>query len=186
MHQIYLELAKLFSVLSLSAFGGGNVILPSIHMAAVRQYQWMTDQQFLDIFSISKAAPGPSTLIVELIGMKATGFPSGSHFLFLPAVIGAVISILAMFVPSSLLLLSVSHLWEKIQGMPWQITLQKALMPITAGLILASTWIVARTAIDGWVTGMMGMISLVIILRTKINPILIMVAAALVSWVLWG
>lgn len=185
MDKTYLTLAKLFSILSLSAFGGGNVVLRSLHMIAVGEYHWMTDQQFLDLFSISKIAPGPSTLIVELIGMKAVGFPAGSSFLFLPATIAALISILAMFVPSSLLLLSVSHFWEKIQGMPWQRTLQKALMPITTGLILASSWVVASTAITGWVTGIMGLVSLVLILRTKINPILIMGAAALVSWILW-
>jgi|LauGreStaDraftv2_3_1035109.scaffolds.fasta_scaffold167519_1 chromate transporter len=184
MDDTYLTIAKLFSALSLSAFGGGNTVLPSMHMAAVSQYHWMTNQQFLDLFSISKAAPGPSTLIVELIALKATGFPQGSHFLFLSAVIGAVISILAMFVPSSILLLIVSSFWEKILGSPWQRTIEKALMPMTTGLILASTWIVARTAISGWVTGIIGFISLVIILKTKINPILIMLVAALLSRIL--
>jgi chromate transporter len=186
MNQIYLELAKLFSFLSLSAFGGGKVILPSIHQAAVIQYHWMTNQQFLDLFSMSQAAPGPSTLIVELVGIKAAGFPAGSHFLFLSAVIGAIISILAIFVPSSLLLLFVSHFWEKIRGMPWQITLQKALMPIMAGLILEVTWIVGKTAISGWITGIIAIVSFILILRTKINPILIMAVAALLTWALEG
>jgi len=186
MSKLYLTLAKLFSSLSLSAFGGGNVVLPSMHQAAVKEYHWMTSQQFLDLFSLSEAAPGPSTLIVELIGIKAAGFSSGAHFLLMPAIIAAVISILAMFIPSSLLLLVVSHFWEKVQGHPWQIAIQKALLPVTSGLILASTVIVGKAAIDDWITGCMALLGLLIILYTKINPILIMGVAALMSWVIWS
>ena len=182
MNETYAALLKLFSVLSLSAFGGGNVVLPSMHQAAVGEYHWMTDRQFVDLFSLSKASPGPTTLIVELIGMKATGFPSGSHFLLGAAILGAVISILAMFIPSSLLLLLVSRYWEKIHGTPWQMALQKALMPVTSGLILASTWIVTKTAVTGWFTGVIALVALVMILSTKINPVLIMVGAGVLSW----
>jgi len=185
MDNTYLIIAKLFSLLSLSAFGGGNTVLPSMHMAAVSQHHWMSNQQFLDLFSISKAAPGPSTLIVELIAMKATGFPEASHFLFFSAVLGALLAILAMFLPSSLLLLVASRFWEIFQGLPWQYTLKKALLPITAGLILGSTWIVAKTAIHGWITAAIGLISLIMILRTKINPIIMMLVAALLGRILF-
>lgn len=183
---LYLTLATLFSSLSLSSFGGGNTTLPTMHQAAVRVYHWMTDQQFVDLFSISKAAPGPSTLIVELIGIKAAGFPAGSSFLFIPAIIAGLVSIVAMFVPSSLLFVAVAHFWERVQGNPWQVAVQKALLPITAGLILASTWVVGETAISDWLTGLMALVGLIIILRTKINPILIMAIAAVVSWIVWG
>ncbi|HLB34640.1 MAG: hypothetical protein A3F67_01915 [Verrucomicrobia bacterium RIFCSPHIGHO2_12_FULL_41_10] len=182
MDKIYWTLLELFSALSLSAFGGGNVVLPSMHQAAVGEYHWMTDRQFVDLFSLSKAAPGPTTLIVELVGMKAAGFPPGSHFLLIPAILGAVISILAMFIPSSLLLIFVSRYWEKIHGTPWQIALQKALMPVTSGLILASTWIITKTAVSGWITGCMALVALITILTTKINPVVIMTVAGLVSW----
>ena len=90
-----------------------------------------------------------------------------------------------MFLPSSLLLLVASRFWETFQGLPWQCTLKKALLPITAGLILGSTWIVAKTAIHGWMTGAIGLISLIMILRTKINPILMMLVAALLSRILF-
>lgn len=183
-YSTYLILAKLFSILSLVAFGGGNVIFPSIHQAAV-YYHWMTDRQFLDVFSISKAAPGPTTLLVELVGMKAVAFSPDGHFLLMPAIIAALISIVAIFVPSSLLLLCVVTIWKKIQGTPWQVAIQNALMPITSGLILASTWIVARPAITGWITGVMALSALFLILSTKINPVLIMMLAGLISWIIW-
>ncbi len=89
-----------------------------------------------------------------------------------------------MFVPSSLLLLFVAEYWEKIHGTPWQKALQKALMPMTSGLIMASTWIIVRTAVSGCITGILAILALVIILKTKINPVLIMLMAGAVSWLI--
>ena len=183
MNNIYLILAKLFSSLSLSAFGGGNTILPTMEQISVQKYHWLTSEQFVDFFSLSKAAPGPTTLLVELIGMKAAGFSMGNQFLWIPAITAAVVSLLAMFIPSSLLLIVVAHFWEKWRGTPWQLAVQKGLMPITCGLILASTWMVAETAITEWVTGIMAFIALFLILYTRINPVLIMAVAGFISWI---
>ena len=63
-----LSLLGLFGSLSLMSIGGGNTVLPEMHMRAVNGYHWLTDGQFADIFSISQAAPGPSILIVALVG----------------------------------------------------------------------------------------------------------------------
>ncbi len=182
MADLYLTLAELFSSLSLSAFGGGNTILPTMEQVAAGKYHWLTSEQFVDFFSLSKAAPGPTTLLVELIGMKAAGFSDGHHFLWMPAIVAALISVVAIFVPSSLLLIFVAHFWEKWRGAPWQIAAQKALMPITCGLVLASTWMVAETAINGWLTGVMAFIALLLILYTKFNPVAIMAVAGVISW----
>lgn len=181
---IYWILAKLFSTLSPSAFGGGNTILPTLETVVVNQYHWLTSEQFVDCFSLSKAGPGPTTLIVELIAIKATGFV-GHHFVVHAAFIGACISIITIFVPSSILLLIVAHFWEKWRGLPWQITIEKALMPITCGLVLAATETVAKTAISDWLTGVMGFFALLLLLYTKINPVLIMAVAGVASYLIF-
>lgn len=178
---IYLVLAKLLSELSLTAFGGGNTILPTLEQVAVEKYHWLTSDQFVDCFSLSKAGPGPTTLIVELIGIKATGF-LGNHFVFHTALIGAIVSIVAIFVPSSIVLLVTACFWEKLRGAPWQIAIEKGLMPITCGLILAATETVTRTAISDWVTGTMAFAALLLLLYTKLNPVLIMVIAGVLSY----
>ena len=58
-------------MLSLLSIGGGNVVLPEMHLRAVNGHHWLSDSQFADIFSISQAAPGPSILIVTLVGYAA-------------------------------------------------------------------------------------------------------------------
>ena len=77
----YLSLVSMFGVLSLLSIGGGNTVLPEMHLQAVGGHHWLTNGQFADIFSISQAAPGPSILIVSLVGyaagLKAAGVLGG-------------------------------------------------------------------------------------------------------------
>jgi chromate transporter len=90
----YLSLLGLFGGLSLMSIGGGNAVLPEMHLRAVGGYHWLTNSQFADIFSISQAAPGPSILIVALVGYAA-----GLHVAGVAGgVIGGVIATVAMIV----------------------------------------------------------------------------------------
>ena len=66
-----IRIILLFSSLSILSIGGGNTVLPEMHPKSVNDYHWLTDSQFADIFAISQAAPGPSILIVTLVGYKA-------------------------------------------------------------------------------------------------------------------
>ncbi len=54
-----LQVAGLFGILSLLAVGGGNGIIPAMQHEAVDVHHWMTSREFLDLFAISRAAPGP-------------------------------------------------------------------------------------------------------------------------------
>jgi len=53
----YLALMGMFGSLSLLSIGGGNTVLPEMHLRAVSGHHWMTNSEFADIFSISQAAP---------------------------------------------------------------------------------------------------------------------------------
>ena len=45
-----------FGMLSLLFIGGGNMVLPEMHLQAVSGHHWLTNGEFADIFSISQAA----------------------------------------------------------------------------------------------------------------------------------
>ena len=177
MIRTFLQLAGLFSALSLSAFGGGKVVLPSMHQAAVSEYAWMTDQQFVDLFSISMAAPGPSMMVVSLVGLKAC-----LSYGFWLAILGAFIATVAMFVPSSILVFIAGKWWDSWEESPWRRSIQQAIMPISTGLILAATWIIAKTSIHSIPTAIMAAVALALMLFTKINPVLMMGVAGAISW----
>ena len=178
MNKTLLQLAGLFSSLSLSAFGGGKVVLPTMHQDAVSHYHWMTNQEFVDLFSISMAAPGPSMMVVTLVGLKAC-LPYGTAI----AILGALVATLAMFVPSSILVYFAGNWWDHWKESPWRHSVMNAILPISTGLILAATWIIAKTSIHSLPTAIMGVVALTLMLFTKINPVLMMGVAGLISWV---
>ena len=46
--------------MSLFAIGGANAAIPEMYRVAVEIENWMTDQQFADMFAISQISPGPN------------------------------------------------------------------------------------------------------------------------------
>lgn len=164
-----LAIAGVFASLSLVSIGGGNTVLPEIHRAAVRQEGWMTDQQFADIYAISEAAPGPSSMISSLVGYKAAGLP------------GALMAIGAILGPSSLLMYVACLTWERFREAKWRIAFERGLAPVSLGLLFSSGVTVVRSSNHTLAAYVITAIALVLLVRTKISPLLIMAAAAVVG-----
>jgi chromate transporter len=160
------ELAAQFFVLSLLSIGGANAVIPEIQLRVVETEHWMTDADFAQLFALSQAAPGPNVLIVSLIGWKVAG------------VAGGVVAMLAMSGPSSLLTYAVAHAWERFRDAPWRIAIQRGLAPVTVGLILASGYILTRTADHSWSAYAITGATLVVALSTRLHPLWMLGAAA--------
>ena len=163
---VLFELARQFLTLSLLSIGGANAIIPEIHLRAVELEHWLTDTDFSEMFALSQAAPGPNVLIVSLIGWKAAG------------IAGALVAMLAMCGPSSLLTYHFARVWERFREAPLRFAIQTALAPVTVGLIVASGYVLTRTIDHEWrdfaVTGA----TLLLALGTRIHPLWMLAAAA--------
>jgi chromate transporter len=157
-----LQLASLFAVLSMLAFGGGAGVIPDIQRAAVDNHHWLTAREFLDSFAISRAAPGPGSLIVVLIGLKAAGLA------------GAVVAFVAMFAPSCLAVHVVARFWHKAARSAWRAMVERALAPVAVGLTFATGLSLMRGTEHGWLPWGITLISAVLFSLTEINPILLL------------
>jgi chromate transporter len=165
-----LHIIVMFGSLSLLSFGGTNTVLPEMHRQAVTGYHWLTDQQFASIFAISQASPGPSSLIVSLVGLKAAGW------------VGALVATLAMFTPAAMVTFAASRAWERFRDAKWRIAAEKGLAPITVGLLLASGLVITRAADHGWSAIMLTAATMTLRVTTRVNPLFIMAGA----WLLGG
>jgi chromate transporter len=178
MMHTYLQLAVLFASLSLLSIGGGNAVLPEMHLQAVRGHHWMTDSQFADIFSISQTAPGPSILIVTLVGYGA-GLTVGG----VPgAIIGGVIATIAMIVPAASLMYVVTLFWQKAQKAKWRVAVEKGFAPLTVGLIMATSLVMSRAADHDWRAYLLTAICTAIFVFTKTNPLIVVGAAGVIGY----
>ena len=164
-----LDLALQFLVLSLLSIGGANAVIPEMHLRAVGIEHWMTDAEFSQMFALSQAAPGPNVLIVSLIGWKVAG------------IAGALVAMGAMCGPSSLLAYWVAHAWDRFRDAPLRIAIQRALVPVTVGLILASGYVLTRTNDHTWPAYAITGATLVAVLTTRLHPLWLLAAGAVLG-----
>ena len=164
-----LQLIVVFGSLSLLSFGGTSTVLPEMHRQAVTVHHWLTDLQFASVFAISQASPGPSSLIVSLIGLKAAGWG------------GVLVATVAMFLPSAVLTFAASLAWERFRDAKWRVAAEKGLAPITVGLLLASGLVITRAADHGWSAFMLTGATTILLFTTRVNPLFVMVAAGILS-----
>lgn len=160
------ELAREFTLLSLLSIGGINALIPEIHRQIVELRGWMTDGQFSELFAISQAAPGPNFLIVTLIGFFVAGFP------------GAVVTTVAICGPSSALTYTVARLWDRFREARWRFLIQRALAPLTVGLMFGSGYVLTRASDHSALALAVTAISAALMLWTKLHPLVVLAAAA--------
>ena len=163
---VLLQLIGLFAGLSMLAFGGGAGVIPDMQRAAVDHYHWLTAQEFLDMFAISRAAPGPGSQIVVLVGLKAAG------------ITGAAVSFAAMFAPSCLVVHVVARYWQQAARSAWRAMVERALAPVAVGLTFASGLALMRGSEHGWLPWGVTLASTAMFSLTEINPILLLAVGA--------
>jgi chromate transporter len=161
-----LGLVLVFAPLSLFSFGGGQAIIADMQHQVVDVQHWMTDREFVDLFALSRAAPGPSTLIAALIGWHLAGF------------VGAFIGTLAMYVPSSFVMYGVVRWWHARADSPWRSALQRGLAPIAMGLVFAGAVTVMSAAHVTSLHLVTAVLVAGLLLYTKIGPYPLMGLAA--------
>src|SRR5258707_12184373 len=66
--------------------------------------------------------------------------------------LGAALAGLAMFVPTSVLAIVISHHWQQWRDRPWAAAAERALLPVGVGLMAGGVYTLARTAIHDGVT----------------------------------
>ena len=174
----YLQLMGLFGMLSLLSIGGGNVVLPEMHMRAVNTHHWVSNGQFADLFSISQSAPGPSILIVTLVGYGAGLHLGGVQW----AILGGLVATLSMILPAMSLTYLITLFWQKAEESRWRIAVEKGLPPLTVGLIMATALVMSRAADHDWRDYLMTAACTVIFVRTSLNPLYLVAAAGLLGY----
>lgn len=169
MNATLVALAAIFGQLSLLAFGGGNTILPEMQRQVVDVHHWMSAPAFSALFALAQAAPGPNMMIVSLVGWHVAGWP------------GLLVASVAKFGPSSCVTMLALHAWERFRHRPWRRYVQQGMMPVTAGLVIASAVLIAqasnRSAVQWGITAACAVLAY----RTRIHPLWLLAAGAMIG-----
>jgi chromate transporter len=146
-------LGVVFAPLSLLSFGGGNAVIADIAHQAIAVQGWTSEREFADLFALSRAAPGPGSMLAALIGWKAAGIP------------GALVATLAFYVPSAALVLVAVRLWGRWRGSRWHTAIERGMAPIAAGLFLAAGLVVLQASPGGPAVWVAAIVTTVPLLR---------------------
>lgn len=153
------QLAADFAVISLLSVGGASSVLPEMHRSLVEVHGWMTSREFAELFALAQAAPGPNALVVSLFGWKAAG------------IAGALVTTIAMILPSSLLTFYLDRLWHGEAAAKWREVIDNGLAPITVGLIAAGGALLATASDNNVMAIVFTAASALIAWRTKLHPL---------------
>lgn len=104
-------------------FGGGHVVLPFLQAETV-QTGLVEPGAFLAGYGAAQAVPGPLFTFAAFLGAVTTGGPSG--------LLGASIALLAIFLPSALLVMGVLPFWERLRRAP---RVQRVLTGVNSGVV---------------------------------------------------
>lgn len=93
-------------------FGGGHVALPLLQAELVPP-GWIDNSRFVAGYGVAQAVPGPMFTLTAYLGavIAPSGGPAGG-------LAGAAVALVAVFLPSVLILVAVLPFWATIQQMP--------------------------------------------------------------------
>ena len=166
------DLAGVFAYLSLLTVGGGMAAFPEMKTLTVDTYHWVTFPELLHFYSLGQLAPGPNMMMVASIGVTVAHLP------------GALVALVAFFLPTGLLTLFVGRLWTHLATWRWRPSIQTGLGSVAVGLVLAGAIIMGRGAITEFFFGVIALAVFLLLWRTKINPAYPIVASGLIGMAL--
>ena len=158
-----------FFRLGLVAFGGSTGVLPELERQVVDEQAWLTRQEFVDSFALGQLTPGPALLMVMFAGFNVAGTA------------GAIVSLVAIFLPSALMTSIVTARWEHLRRNPWLASLQRALAAVAFGLTAAGAYSILRLAVADVVSGMIAAGAGLLLWYWRPHPALVILGGGVVA-----
>jgi chromate transporter len=112
-------------------FGGGHVVLPLLQ-ASVVPPGWVGNDAFLAGYGAAQAVPGPLFTFAAYLGTVMEPEPNGW--------IGASICLVAIFLPSFLLVIGALPFWEELRRRPLAQAALRGVNAAVVGLLLAALY----------------------------------------------
>jgi chromate transporter len=165
-----LELIASFYRSGSLVFGGGHVVLPLLQ-ASVVPPGWIGDDAFLAGYGAAQAVPGPLFTFSAYLGAAMAPAPNGWA--------GAIICLLAVFLPSFLLVFGALPFWAQLRERPAAQTALRGVNAAVVGLLLAALYKPVWTSAIGRPADFaLGVTAFLLLTMWRTPPWLVVVLAA--------
>lgn len=170
----FLALFGHFMVLSLLAVGGAISTAPDMHRYLVTEQHWINDAQFNASIAIAQAAPGPNVLFVAVLGWNVAG------------PLGALATMSGILLPSTALSLWATRWGSQRRDRRGVRAFTTGMAPLTLGLLLATGWLLAEPARSSLGGMTLVVVTVALLLRTRISPTWLVATGAAVGALGWA
>jgi chromate transporter len=126
-----LGLASIFYRTGSLVFGGGHVVLPLLERDIVGR-GWLDQDTFLAGYGAVQALPGPLFSFAGFVGAAQDYAPGG--------LTGGLVALVAIFLPSLLLVLGVLPFWDRLKAYPQARGALSGVNAVVVGLLAAALW----------------------------------------------
>jgi chromate transporter len=167
--RLFLSFLKIGAVV----FGSGYVLLAFLQTEFVERLRWLTEKQLLDAVAVGQFTPGPLSATATFIGYVVAGWP------------GAVVATVGIFLPGFLLVAVSGPFLPRLRR---SVMAAAALDGVVAGslaLMAVVAMQLARASIVDRRTLIVFGVSLIALLRFRVNSAWVVAGAAVVGWVMW-
>jgi len=162
---LFLVFLKVGSLL----FGGGYVLIALVRAELVTRLHWISERQLLDAIAMGQATPGPLSTTATFIGYLLAGLP------------GAVVATIAMFLPAFFFVAISGPLVPRLRRSPLAGAVLDGVNVAALALMAVVTWPLFVSAVVDWLTLAVTAISLLLLLRFRINSMWLVLGGALLG-----
>jgi chromate transporter len=183
---LQLKVYLFFTQAAFVTFGGAYAVLAYVNQIAVNSYGWLTAQQAIDGFGLAETTPGPLIMVLQFVGFMAGWNNSGEFDQTFSAVLTALLTTFATFLPCFFFIFAFAPLIEKFQD---NVKLKAILSGVTAAVvgvilnlaIVFGVAVIYHDQIFNWFALIIGVIAFVVLLRFKIDVLWIVVGGGILG-----
>lgn len=163
------EIAWFFTKAGAFVFGSGLAIVPFLYGGVVKEYQWLTEQQFVDAVAVAMITPGPVVITVGFIGYLVAG------------VWGAVVAAAATFIPCYLFTVIPAPYFKKYGKHPAIKAFVDGVTAAAIGAIAGAVLVLGKRTLTDLPTVLIAVSTAALLFRFKKlqEPVMILVAATI-------
>ena len=191
---IFLNLFLTFLKIGLFTIGGGYALLPMIRNEVVFNWQWISEESFVNFIGIAESTPGPFAInMATFVGYHTSG------------VLGSLCATFGVVLPSFIIILIIAKLFAKFSNSKFVKSLFWGFKPVVAGLILSAAVTLCVGAIlpnvsfkdfnfdisgfDVWalfIFAVIFMLSQIKIKGKKTHPFVLVISSAVLGIIIYG
>jgi chromate transporter len=137
---LHAQLYRFFTLAAFVTFGGAYAVLTYVTQAAVESYGWLTHAQAVDGLALAETTPGPLIMVLQFVGFMAGWNHAGNFAPSTNAVLAALVTTYATFLPSFVFVFAGAPYIERLRG-------NTRLTAILSGITAAVVGVVLNLAI---------------------------------------